>query len=376
MDAPDGSAPIDGAPAAARSSTWGPEPERDDGRAHPPAAASEAPAAEVELITIELDVGLVGDRVRVDRYLASLFTRLSRARIHKMIAQGRVRDVGSGAVLDKASRLREGQRLVVQRPRPQEPNVVLDYRELFRDDDLLAIDKPAGLPVHPSARYHLHTLTALMRERLGSQHGWEMAHRLDRETSGVMLFGRRGRSEVTLKQAFFRREVAKEYLALVHGHLERSTVIDIPLGAASDSKIRIKVGPRAEALGGLPARTEVTPLAHGSFRDHPITLIRACPQTGRTHQIRVHLDAIGHAILGDKMYGIAEDRFLAVMEGGRPIGELEEELGLSRHALHAYRLTFRHPTRRESETMVLTSPWPRELADLLTCDQVEMEPAS
>jgi hypothetical protein len=105
-----------------------------------------------------------------------------------------------------AQRLRAGEALIVERPAPREPPVVLDYTELHRDAELLVLDKPAGLPVHPSARYHRHTLTAVLRERLGAGHGWEMAHRLDRETSGVMVFGRHGGSASALKRAFFARD--------------------------------------------------------------------------------------------------------------------------------------------------------------------------
>jgi 23S rRNA pseudouridine1911/1915/1917 synthase len=180
------------------------------------------------------------------------------------------------------------------------------------------IDKPAGLPVHPSASYHRHTLTQLMRTRLGAGHGWEMAHRLDRETSGVMVLGRqRGGSARALKRAFFAREVEKVYWALCHGCLEGQVRIDMSIGPCKGSAIRIKMGPRAMDDDGLAAATTVRPLARGEHRGEPITLVEARPETGRQHQIRVHLAEIGHPLLGDKLYGLDEARFLAIVDGGR-----------------------------------------------------------
>jgi 23S rRNA pseudouridine1911/1915/1917 synthase len=313
-----------------------------------------------ELIHIPLRVDPVHEGYRLDRFLAGRFTRLSRTRIHKMIADGRVRRAEDGRRLTKASlRVREGDALLISRPAPDEPEVVMDYGVLHEDPDLLVVDKPSGLPVHPSARYHKHTLTAVMRERLGPGHGWEMAHRLDRETSGVMVFGRRGGSGPELKGSFFRREVAKEYLALVHGRLESGRLIDMPLGTARNSKVLIKQGPRAVDEGGLVAQTTVEALAHAEFRGEPITLICARPRTGRTHQIRVHLAEIGHGIVGDKLYGLDESHFLAIVEEGQPHHVLEERLGLARHALHAVALTLPHP--RGGGSVRFVAPWPPEL---------------
>lgn len=327
--------------------------------APPWAAQIYGPESET-LIHIPLEVEPQHEGYRLDRFLKARFGRLSRTRVNAMIDAGRVRWLEDGDALTKSSlRMRAGQRLMISRPAPQEPPVVMDYRVLHEDPDLLVIDKPAGLPVHPSARYHKHTLTALMRERLGAGHGWEMAHRLDRETSGVMVFGRRGGSGPEIKGAFFRREVAKEYWAIVHGCFEGRRTVDMPLGSAAGSKVMIKMGPRRLDDGGLTARTEVEALASGRFRGEPITRVAARPRTGRTHQIRVHLAEIGHGIVGDKLYGLDEMRFLEVIEQGRPVAELEEELGLGRHALHARSLTLPHP--RGGGSVHFEAPWPDEL---------------
>lgn len=328
----------------------------------PPEEAPRAP----EWIPIPLAVGANHDGYRLDRFIHARIVRLSRTRIQAIIERGQVRDA-RGPVVRASHRVRAGEVVTVMRPAPLEPPVVLDYAVAHQDPDLLVLDKPAGLPVHPSARYHRHTLTALMRTRMGVGHGWEMAHRLDRETSGVMVFGRRGGSGSQLKRSFQRREVDKEYLALAHGRIVAPFTVEIPLAAALGSEIRVKMGPRSLAEGGRPACTEIEPLVHGSFRDQPITLVRARPRTGRQHQIRVHLSLSGHGIVGDKLYGIEEAWFLDIVEGGRPMSDIGEHLGLWRHALHAARIELPHP--RDGRRVAFTAPWPAELAEILPWPQ-------
>jgi 23S rRNA pseudouridine1911/1915/1917 synthase len=109
--------------------------------------------------------------------------------------------------------------------------------------------------------------------------------------------------------------------------------------------------------------TEVQALAWGEFRGEPITLVEARPETGRQHQIRVHLAEIGHPLLGDKLYGLDEARFLAIVDGGRPLAELEAELGMSRHALHAVSLELDHPG--DGRRVRFVAPWPAALATIM-----------
>jgi 23S rRNA pseudouridine1911/1915/1917 synthase len=300
---------------------------------------------------------------RLDRFVGARIGRLSRNRIQAIIAAGHVyREGEADPILRASTRVHEGDVVLVMRPAPREPTVVLRYDVLFEDDALLVIDKAAGLPVHPSGRYHRNTLTALMRERLGAGHGWVMAHRLDRETSGVMVFGRSGPGSAALKRAFVRRRVKKEYLALCRGRLAEAMSIDVPLGIGG-SRIRIKMNVRSPDEGGLDARTDVEPIAFGSFRGEDITLVKASPRTGRQHQIRAHLAHAGHPVLGDKMYGIDEQWFIDVSENGRPMAELDEHLGLDRHALHAQRIELPHPTT--GEPVEFEAPWPDDLARIL-----------
>jgi 23S rRNA pseudouridine1911/1915/1917 synthase len=316
----------------------------------------------VEWIAIPLPVGDAMGGYRIDRFLKLRIPRLSRTRIQGFIAGGQVRGP-AGPIVRASARVRVGDPIVLMRPAPVEPPVVMDYAVVHRDDHLLVLDKPAGLPVHPSARYHLHTLTALLRTRLGPAHGWEMAHRLDRETSGVLVFGRRKASASVLKRAFQGRLVAKEYLAIVHGRVPAPMRIDIPLGLAPGSKVRVKMGPRSLDSGGLAALTEVEPLAEGRFEGDPITLVRLRPRTGRQHQLRVHMAEVGHGILGDKLYGVDERLFIEIVEGGRPMAELEAHLGMRRHALHAARIELPHP--EDGRPVSYAAPWPGELAAIL-----------
>lgn len=315
-------------------------------------------------IEIPLVVDASADGFRLDRFLSLRIRRLSRTRLQSFIVAGQVTCAERPDQPLRASwRVVAGQTVVLYRPAPIEPASPHTAGVLFHDPDLLVLDKPANLAVHPSARYHRHTLTAVLRDVFGPGHGWHMAHRLDRETSGVIAFGRQGGSASVLQRAFARRQIDKHYLAIVHGTLATPVQIDVPIGAAVGSRVRIKMGPRALADGGLAARTDVVPLRHAEFDGRPITLVSARPHTGRQHQIRVHLDHIGHPVLGDKLYGIDEDAFCAVHDHGRLMSELEDELGMSRQALHAHVLAFAHPI--DGRPLRITAPWPPELAAIV-----------
>lgn len=313
-------------------------------------------------IPIPLAVGELVDGYRLDRFIHTCIPRLSRTVIQRIITRGQVRR-REGVLARASARVRHGEVITVFRPAPKERTVPLHYTVLHQDEALLVIEKPAGLPVHPSASYHRHTLTAVMRGRLGAGHGWQMAHRLDRETSGVMVFGRAGGSASDLKRSFAERRVRKEYLALVHGTLSAPMTIDLPLASDPHSKVRVKMGVVAEADGGLWAHTEVAPLSFGSFRDAPVTMVSLRPRTGRQHQLRVHLASVGHAIVGDKLYGLDERWFIDVVEDRRPMEDLDAFLGLSRQALHAATLSVPHPQTGQLRTF--TAPWPVELAAIV-----------
>ncbi|MFH2009529.1 MAG: RluA family pseudouridine synthase [bacterium] len=291
---------------------------------------------------------------RLDRYLQHKVKRLSRTRIAQVIRQLLL--LNGSPAHKPGIRVRRGDELLIRRPTPVEPDVPRTFEVLADGPGYLAVSKPAGLPVHPTARYLNNTLTALIRERYGPDSGINMAHRLDRETSGIVLFGTNPAATRQLKLAFRDGLVQKRYLAVVHGDLAEPALVDLPLGPAPGSVIRIRMG---VLEGGQPACTRLEPLRR--YGTH--TLVQASPVTGRQHQIRVHLEALGHALVGDKLYGHPDDFFLGLIETG-VTPELATVLQLERHALHAARIRFPVPDGSGTEAEV-EAPLPPDLRRFL-----------
>jgi 23S rRNA pseudouridine1911/1915/1917 synthase len=283
---------------------------------------------------------------RLDRYLKRRIPRLSRSRIQRIVRAEATLRGRSGP--RPASRVRAGDELLLARPLPDEPDVPRDFRVLLDDGHVLALDKPAGLPIHATARYHRNTLTWLLRERYPGYVA--VAHRLDRETSGVLLCGRSVEAARALKTAFERRRVEKRYLCVVHGRLCGAGVVDLGLKlSAGPVRIRMEVD-----RDGMPARTRFRARqALGRF-----TLVEAVPETGRQHQIRAHLAAIGHPIVGDKLYPDPAP-FLEFIETGWSEA-LRERLLLPRQALHAAWIRFPHPA--DGRMATLEAPLPDDLS--------------
>lgn len=288
---------------------------------------------------------------RLDRFLQKRMRRLSRARVQRVIhgdceVEGRKARPGM--------RVYFGQHVAFRRPAPPEPEVPRGLAVVYTDPRFYVIHKPAGLPMHPSARYHFSTLTAVLRERFPDER-LQIAHRLDRETSGLLLIGRDVEAAVRLKGAFAKRRVEKRYLAVVHGEVaDDLTVVDEPIGAAG-GVVRVRMAVRPIEAGGQPAKTTVRVLE----RLDGYTLLECRPHTGRQHQIRVHLDHLGHPIVGDKLYP-DEELFLRWAQGGDEALRVESELLLPRHALHAAGLSFPHPTT--GETVTVSCELPDELS--------------
>lgn len=291
---------------------------------------------------------------RLDRFLQKKLKRLSRNRVQQIISG----DCEiAGRQVRSSSRVQAGQQVRFRRPAPPEPEVPRNIEVCHTDPDFYVIAKPAGLPVHPTARYHYSTLTAVLRERFPGEY-LQLAHRLDRETSGLMLVARSPAAGSTLKKAFARRLIKKRYLAIVHGQLELDgevLVLDQPIGAA-DGIVRVRMALRPESEGGLTARTEVRVLKR--LPHH--TLVECRPHTGRQHQIRVHLAAHGFPIVGDKLYP-DEQIFIDWADHGDEA--VRARLPLLRHALHAAGLLFPHP--RTGEMTAVESPLPTDLVNFL-----------
>ncbi len=289
---------------------------------------------------------------RLDRYLAHRFTYRSRTQWRELVRSGRMTLNGKTV---RASRiLREGDHIAYVPLERAEPPIDRGIRILHRDPHIVAVAKSGNLPIHPSGRYFRHTLLHLLTEEYAEDGPYYVVHRLDRETSGLVLFGRTREATAHLARQFRRREIRKRYLALVEGQPEEPSFrIDLPLGRAENSRIRKAVGVREDGVGAL---TQVELIHQGDGW----AWVEARPLTGRLHQIRVHLRAAGLPILGDKVYGQSEEFFLKLVADDPLTPEEEAILGFGRQALHAYELTLQHP--HTEEPMTLKAPLPEDLA--------------
>ncbi len=286
---------------------------------------------------------------RLDRYLQEKIRRLSRQRVQALI-ETRLEHDGPSR-LRPGTRVTPGLTFALLREEEPEPEVPLDFRVLYDDGALLVVDKPAGLPVHPTARYSAHTFTALARERFPDRKV-DPAHRLDRETSGLLACGTAPRWTKALKAAFASGKVEKTYLALALGSpAEDRFEVDAPLALTPGSEVRVRMHVHA---AGLPSATGFEVLGRRLTPDRaPVVLLACHPRTGRQHQIRAHLHHAGLHLVGDKIYGHDEmvfDRFTK----GQMTADDHARMRLPRQALHAWRLALPHP--RTGERLSLECP--------------------
>lgn len=309
--------------------------------------------------------------MRVDHFLKSKYRKLSRERIKKAIKDGRVLINQEPA---KPARITQiGDRVSLLKEKGDEPEVDFNFQVLFEDEDILVVDKPGNLPCHPSGRYFFNTLLTQLRVinenevDEGQEH--YIVHRLDRETSGVMVLGKSNEMATNLQKQFFDRKTKKEYLAIARGRLaEKHYDIAAPLARDPNSEITLKMhvvefGPDGQPLY-LPPNAVLASKTIIDVEDYfgDYTLVRCKPHTGRQHQIRIHLDSIGHPIAGDKLYGQESHVFLNNIKKITPL-EVEPGLVLTRHALHAARLQFAHP--RTGKALDFQAELPSELKDFL-----------
>ena len=289
---------------------------------------------------------------RLDHFLKRRIGRMSRTKIQTII--GEQISFPDGRPARPSSPVRAGEVIVLRRPAPVEPDVPRRFDILYEDDSVMVIDKPAGLPMHTTAKFWRNTLVALLRE-LYPDEQMEIAHRIDRETSGVLLIARNRTAASFLTRAFARRAVDKTYLALVKGQPPDTGRIDLPLRLL-DTRTRIMMGAATGAEPGLPAVTTFSVIRRLTAH----ALCEAKPMTGRQHQIRVHLASLGHPIVGDKLYGASEALFMRACDEGVTDELLACFDGLPRHALHAHRLSFPHPVTKQ--TVTVESPLPADIA--------------
>ena len=295
-----------------------------------PAAADDDGSLDADIETRAQTVPRPLDGERLDKALVALAPEFSRSHLQRLIDEGHVRVDGVQAAT-ASRRLRFGQRFEIDLVPTEESRAfrpqAMALNVLFEDEHLLVLDKPAGLVVHPGPGNWSGTLlngllahhaTAATLPRAG------IVHRLDKDTSGVMLVGKTLPAVTALVRDIAARDVQRRYLALAHGPVA-SQSIEAPIGR--DPALRVRM---AVVAGGKPARTDVECLATSGQGRDTISALRCTLHTGRTHQIRVHLAWRGHPLLADAVYGGAA------------------ALGLQRQALHAVRLALAHPITRQA----------------------------
>jgi len=336
------------------------------------------PPERVELAVTASSLGLKAGEVhiRLDSFLSKHLKWRSRSSIQRLVKDGWVlvdpstpnHPQGSGVLEEErrpGRKLIDGTKVVVVIPpesRLPEPEFASDEVEvLYEDEDAIAVDKPPLLPVHPSGRHHNDTLIQRVHRRFKESHldrgiAPRLCHRLDRETSGIVLVAKNPEAHRRLATQFEDRKVEKEYLAVVWGKPEEDAgSVTLPIGPSRASKVRLKMTVSAD---GLPCRTDWR-----LIRSYEGCSLLSCQiHTGRQHQIRVHLSAIGLPIVGDKLYGPDEDYFCKQAEGALEPGDLEV-LELPRHALHSHRLVF--TSSANGELVEVVSPLAQDLREYL-----------
>jgi RluA family pseudouridine synthase len=277
-----------------------------------------------------------GDGMPLVAFLAQRFPYLTADGWQEEIRQGRIS-------LRKApptptSRVRRGDDLTWLRT-TSEPEVDRDVTIVHQEADFVVVDKPAHLPCHADGPFQRNTLVYLLREQLGPV---QLVHRLDRETSGLMVAARTERARAALDQQFRQGLVQKHYLAIVRGRVPANFVAEQSIGRDPASAIALRrAAVEMGSTDAQPARTEFEVLDRGQDR----TLLRCIPKTGRTHQIRVHLMAHGFPILGDKLYGRSDEDYLRFVQHVKQGGSARwsPDGGPDRQLLHAASLSFAHP---------------------------------
>jgi 23S rRNA pseudouridine1911/1915/1917 synthase len=318
-----------------------------------------------------------GGRIRLDAFLKERIKGRSRAQIQRAIDSGVIsihRNLQAHHSVGKIKasvQLLAGDQVHVLTTRKPEPKVDFNYKILFEDTDLFVIDKPGNLPVHPAGRFFFNTLWIHLKTEgftrpLQSEREFYLVHRIDRETSGLLVLTKTRDTSAKIVEQFAKRKTEKRYLAIVHGTPKEDRFeVNLAMNRIEGSRIRVQMHPVDESEGGLPAETKF----HVLHRKEKFALVECFPKTGRQHQLRVHLKAVGHPIVGDKLYGLTESESLRLYEPEFTKGsserfispETKAKLILPRHALHAAGIRFEHPVTRLK--LELNSELPQDLKD-------------
>ncbi|HKP03470.1 MAG TPA: RluA family pseudouridine synthase [Chthoniobacterales bacterium] len=305
----------------------------------------------MSLSTITLQVEKQSAGARLDRFLALALPAFSRARLQTLIRDGFIKL--NGKIPRPRDPVRSGDTVELTEPEIEKVEALpetIPLEILFEDDDLLVVNKPAGLVVHPGAGHQRHTLVNALLAHcqnlsgIGGKERPGIVHRLDKETSGCLVVAKNDATHRDLSRQFAARTMGKIYLALVAGVPRKPTgVIDLAIARHPVHRQRMAIARRQ----GRSAKTEYRVISAGRVSAGPesISLIECTLHSGRTHQIRVHLHHLGHPVLGDKLYG------------GKRAGDYPRQM------LHASKLTFTHP--RRGEVMTFEAPLPPDFADAM-----------
>ena len=297
--------------------------------------------------------------MRLDRFVQSQLKRTSRTRAQKIVERGAYSP--EARRLKGNDRVRAEQHILLWREPWDEQAPDVEIPILYEDDHLLAVDKPPGIPVHPTARYHKSTVVKMLEAARDGER-LRLSHRIDRETSGVLLLARTALADRLVKIQFEERDsITKRYLAITWGWPDEDTFrVDLPLELDPDSKYKVKM--RIAAPGeGMRAGTGFEVLGRRASADgRRYALVRCTLETGRQHQIRLHMKALGLPLVGDKLYG-PDDALFARGADHELTDEDRVLLELDRHALHAAELELDHPVD-EGRRVVVRSPLPPDLA--------------
>jgi len=303
-----------------------------------------------ESTPIEFVVSAKDAKVRLDQFLAKRLPEHSRSRLQQLIRGGFVRL--NGGTSRPRQIVRAGDKIDLIEPPPEKVDIqpeAIPLDVLFEDDDLIVINKPAGMTVHPGAGQREHTLVNALLSHcaglsgVGGKERPGIVHRLDKETSGCLVVAKNDMAHRELSKQFAARTVEKIYLALVAGKLRKPAgVIDEKIGRHPVHRKRMQVSPHR----GRTARTEYRVIRSSDAA----SLIECRLHSGRTHQIRVHLHHLGHPVLGDKVYG---PRFAK---------------NFPRQMLHAWKLGFRHPRTSQWKTFEASLPVDFDIAVKLTIE--------
>jgi 23S rRNA pseudouridine1911/1915/1917 synthase len=295
---------------------------------------------------------------RLDSFIASHLKEVSRTRVQRAIADGDI--LVNERIAKPSYRLHDGDQIEIDFPEPPPVDLTpeaISLNIVYEDDDLIVVNKPAGMVVHPGAGIESGTLANALVYHFNALSGTAgrtrpgIVHRLDKETSGLLVVAKNDVAHERLSDQFRDRQVFKRYIALVYGRVSKERAeIDARIGRSPHNRTRMSV------LRGGAGRTAHT-IFEVATRFQDFTLLKVQIKTGRTHQIRVHLTHIGHPVVGDATYGGGRENSI------RDVAIKRAVQALGRHFLHSAELAFNHP--RSGERLEFTAPLPPELAGFI-----------